>query len=386
TMAPPVPGTWTPLAVRTRTVEAGVPVPVKVTVREGTVAPAAGVTAKRREGVAGSWTTRATEPSALPPVVCWRLRCSVAGALAAKVPVVVHTPSAPTAAGAVPGTWAPLAVRTRTVEAGVPVPVKVTVREGTVPPATGPVTAKRREGVACSWTTRATEPSALPPVVCWRLRCSVAGALAAKVPVVVHTPSAPTAAGAVPGTWAPLAVRTRTVEAGVPVPVKVTVREGTVPPATGPVTAKRREGVAGSWTTRATEPSALPPVVCWRLRCSVAGALAAKVPVVVHTPSAPTAAGAVPGTWAPLAVRTRTVEAGVPVPVKVTVREGTVPPATGPVTAKRGEAAAWETDSPTMPVPNVTTPMAHELSSRRAMDLGARFERLGKGIIGHDLH
>src|SRR6185437_12024028 len=194
-----------------------------------------------------------------------------------------------------------------------------------------------------------------------------------------------TMAPPVPGTWTPLAVRTRTVEAGVPVPVKVTVREGTVAPAAGVVRAKG-EDTAGSWTTRATVPSALPPVVCWRLRCSVTGALAAKVPVVVHTPSAPTAAGAVPGTWAPLAVRTRTVEAGVPVPVKVTVRGGTVPPATGPVTAKRGEAAAWETDSPSMPVPNVTTPMAHELSSRRAMDLGARFERLGKGIIGHDLH
>ena len=79
---------------------------------------------------------------------------------------------------------------------------------------------------------------------------------------------------------------------------------------------------------------AAPPVVCAAVRCSATAAVAGNVAVVVHVPLEETSAGAVPGTRAPPALRMLTDEPGTPVPLKATVRDGTVAPVAGPVTAK----------------------------------------------------
>lgn len=79
---------------------------------------------------------------------------------------------------------------------------------------------------------------------------------------------------------------------------------------------------------------AAPPVVYAAVRCSATEAVPGNVAVVVHVPLVATSAGAVPGTRAPPAPKMFTIEPGAPVPVKVTVRDGTVARAAGPVTAK----------------------------------------------------
>jgi hypothetical protein len=267
------------------------------------------------------------------PLVCWvATNCSVNGAVEPNVAVKDQFPSVPTVVGVVPGSAAPPASSTVTVEPGVPVPVKVTVSEGTVELSAGAVTAKGYVA-AGRWRTSVALPLGFSPVTWLAVRCSVTGAVAGNVAVVDQFPSVPTVAGVVPGSAAPPAPSTATVEPGVPVPVKVTVREATVVLSAGEVTA-RGCVVTGRSMVTGTLPVTEPVVTKVATRCSVTGADGAKVRVVDHAPAGSTVAGLVPGTRVPPESRMLTVEPGVPVPAKVTVREATVALSAGEVRAK----------------------------------------------------
>jgi hypothetical protein len=109
------------------------------------------------------------------------------------------------------------------------------------------------------------------------------------VRAIVHVPLAATTAGVVPGTRAPPASRMLTVEPGAPVPVKATVREGTVELAAGEVTAKGEVG-AGSPTASEADPLADPFVTWLATRCWLTGAVGAKIAALDQMPFEPTAA------------------------------------------------------------------------------------------------
>jgi hypothetical protein len=218
--------------------EPGVPVPVKVTVSEGTVELSAGEVTAKGYAAAGRWRTIGALPLDFSPVTWLTVRCSATGAVAGNAAVVDQIPLEATVAGLVPGTRVlPPASRMLTVEPGVPAPVKVTVREATVALSAGEVTAK---GCVVTGSSMATGmlPATDPVITRVATRCSVTGADGAKLRVVDHPPAGFTVAGLVPGTRAPPASRMLTVEPGVPVPVKVTVREATVALSAGEVRAK----------------------------------------------------------------------------------------------------------------------------------------------------